>query len=397
MQKRNHWFNRIHYKLFIALCSLTLLGQGVLVQPVQAGNGERPTALAASGQNKDQLAAVSPVYAQLDVFPVADDGHIYHVRYSQYTGWGSWVMFGNPSSSVSFQYVAAVSWGSDRVDLFGQATDRTVYHRSWNLTNNTWTWWESLGVSQGSGLKAVSWGSGRIDLFNTTITYGSFIQYKWFDSSTGQWGPSQTGWAGLSKVLTSRPVSLDVASWGTGRLDVVIDADNDSILHQYYANGTWHGWTNLGSSIGYMPSIVSWAPGRLDVFARSADLYGLAYHKAFQNGWSGWGSIGGVSSGRVTAVSWGPNRLDLFQDVGGHPGGVNHKAWTGSAWYPSGNEWNSWELVGGDLPVNPATPAVALATAVGHIDLFTIASGQVWTSWTNNSGATWATWQSIGP
>ncbi|HLI71707.1 MAG TPA: hypothetical protein VKV19_18270 [Ktedonobacteraceae bacterium] len=39
-------------------------------------------------------------------------------------------------------------------------------------------------------------------------------------------------------------------------------------------------------------------------------------------------------------TSWGPNRLDIF-DIG-TDSAMYHRAWDGSAWYPS-----SWENLGG--------------------------------------------------
>ena len=54
-------------------------------------------------------------------------------------------------------------------------------------------------------------------------------------------------------------------------------------------------------------------------------------------------NLGGILTNRPTIVSWGPNRLDIF--ARGTDGAVYHKWW-------NGNKWGGWESLGGAIPEN---------------------------------------------
>jgi hypothetical protein len=116
---------------------------------------------------------------------------------------------------------------------------------------------------------------------------------------------------------------------------------------------------------------VSWAPGRLDLFATGADLKtvhkaydpSLGWVPALQNGAEQWDNMGGKIIGKPAAVAWGPNRLDVF--VRGTDNQVYHKAWDGSAWYPGGGV-TEWENLGGTLAGNP----VAVSWSKERLDVF---------------------------
>jgi 3D (Asp-Asp-Asp) domain-containing protein len=57
----------------------------------------------------------------------------------------------------------AVSWGSNRIDIFVKGTDNALWHKWWD--GSRWGGWESLGGVLTSAPGAVSWGSNRIDVF----------------------------------------------------------------------------------------------------------------------------------------------------------------------------------------------------------------------------------------
>jgi hypothetical protein len=83
------------------------------------------------------------------------------------------------------------------------------------------------------------------------------------------------------------------------------------------------------------PAVVSWGPGRLDIFGLGKDA-GL-YHKAWSGHWypsvTGWEALGGPVKGRFTqpaVASWGANRLDLFGIGEGYA--MHHRAWKGQVW-----------------------------------------------------------------
>ena len=61
-------------------------------------------------------------------------------------------------------------------------------------------------------------------------------------------------------------------------------------------------WESLGGTITAGPAVSSWAPGRLDVFAKGAD--NALWHKWCDGGWHDWESLGGVIDNEPAAVSW---------------------------------------------------------------------------------------------
>jgi len=90
-------------------------------------------------------------------------------------------------------------------------------------------------------------------------------------------------------------------------------------------------WELLGGTLTSGPAVCSWAPGRLDVFARGTD--NALWHKWWDgSSWSGWQQLGANPfSSDPAAVSWGPNRIDVF--VQGTDNALYHKWWDGS-WRP---------------------------------------------------------------
>lgn len=96
-----------------------------------------------------------------------------------------------------------------------------------------------------------------------------------------------------------------------------------------------------GSSAG----VTTWSANRLDIFGVGTD--NAMYHKAWTgSAWypsvSGWENLGGVFNSPPRVVSWSPNRLDIFGL--GTDNAMYHKAWSGSSWYPSAS---GWENLGG--------------------------------------------------
>ena len=105
---------------------------------------------------------------------------------------------------------------------------------------------------------------------------------------------------------------------------------NDDIngIRSIYGSRTG-GWESLGGVITSGPDVCSWAPGRLDVFARGTD--NALWHKWYQGGWSGWESLGGGLTSDPGAESWGNGRIDAF--VRGTDNALWHK-WYDGQWRP---------------------------------------------------------------
>jgi hypothetical protein len=161
-------------------------------------------------------------------------------------------------------------------------------------------------------------------------------------------------WESRGGTLVGEPASV---SWAPGRIDVFARGTDNHLWHQAYENG-WTGWENLGGSLSSAPGVASWAPGRLDVFARGTA--GDLVHRYYDNGWSAWESLSapGTITSSPTATSWGPGRIDVF--ARGTAGDLLHHYYFAD---PTG--WRGWESLGGTLVGAPA----AAGWAPGRIDV----------------------------
>ncbi|SAL87993.1 hypothetical protein AWB67_07514 [Caballeronia terrestris] len=98
--------------------------------------------------------------------------------------------------------VACVSWGPNRLDIFGVGTDNQMYHKAWNGT----CWlpsqreWEPLGGSFRSSPAAVSGERNRLNL----IALGTDNQMYHKAWNGHSWLPSQNGWEPLAIGMPSR-------------------------------------------------------------------------------------------------------------------------------------------------------------------------------------------------
>ncbi|HEX2691900.1 MAG TPA: hypothetical protein VHN14_35065, partial [Kofleriaceae bacterium] len=96
---------------------------------------------------------------------------------------------------------AAVSWGTNRIDVFARGTDNKMYTLSWN--GSQWFGWSSLGGQFTSGPAVASWGSNRLDVFGRGTDSA-----LWTNSWTG------ASWSGWYRVAPN-PIASDPAavSW----------------------------------------------------------------------------------------------------------------------------------------------------------------------------------------
>lgn len=113
-------------------------------------------------------------------------------------------------------------------------------------------------------------------------------------------------------------------------------------------------WTALGGGLLGSPSITSWGPGRIDIFARGLD--NAIYQIGYEGKWSGWLGHGGGLLNDPAASAQQPNRLDVM--ARGTSGGVFQIYWNGS--------WSSWVSLGASTTTSP----VLLTPRVERWDLF---------------------------
>jgi hypothetical protein len=314
------------------------------------------------------------------------------------------------------KHLAAVSWAQGRIDLLFHGADQGVRHKVWNggvlqASQSTPDHWDQLGGFLSGAPAAVSWVDDkytyRLDIFGRGAD-GSLLHKAWIEGK----GWQTTGidaWETLGGQIVGAP---SASSWAPNRIDVFARGIEGEVWHKAWDGSQWipypdspDHWERLGGQIVGPPAAVCWGSDRIDVFARGTD--GAVWHKA----WDGsqwipypdssdhWERLGGQIVGPPVAVSWGLNRIDVF--ARGIDGAVWHKAWDVTQWIPYPDSSDHWELLGGQI----VGPPVALCWPGQHrrgpkrIDVFARGSdGAVWhKAW---DGTQWrpgkATWDSLG-
>jgi hypothetical protein len=153
-----------------------------------------------------------------------------------------------------------------------------------------------------------------------------------------------------------------IASWGPGRLDVFARGSDDRLWQTYSEDGgaTWIPWLKPFGDDNVLrsgPEASTRGPGRLNVYHVGTD--GSIYERFYEaaDGWNGgWlnqgappGGISGDANGRdATATSWGDSeRIDLF--ARGADDNLWQKTWDGTRW----SDWTQPPSPGGRLRSAP--------------------------------------------
>jgi len=194
-----------------------------------------------------------------------------------------------------------------------------------------------LGDMGGRVLELVLQGTnGNVNLSGEAFQFAMGLRSNWFAVVLPPRGPG-AGPAAIrpEQVALSRPDAAAVR--GSERVDVVARAV-DSFAWSFWNGSSWAGWRSLGApaaGAGGDPTIVSWAPGRLDVFARGA-LDGRLWQTFSVDGGANWSSwfkpLGddGVLAGAPAASTRGPGRLDVW--VTGTDNQIYQRFWDESRW-----------------------------------------------------------------
>jgi len=211
---------------------------------------------AGSGQLSAYATAVTWGANRIDVFaktlpayPLG--GTVWHTAWNG-TSWQGWDGRGSPPDGAWYGPMA-VSWGLDRLDLFTfsdrvpPSGDFDCWHDSWNGSN--WeTAWDDLGSPHfpfTDDLNAVSWGPDRLDVFGIAGSPSGTRYDVWHNSWDGYaW---QAAWDDRGSPTATGAVRVWVASWGYQRLDVfTLDVGNAHLWQQTWNGSTWLPWTDLG-------------------------------------------------------------------------------------------------------------------------------------------------------
>ncbi|KAE9987503.1 hypothetical protein EG328_002488 [Venturia inaequalis] len=247
-------------------------------------------------------------------------------------------------------HIAAISWGFPRVDIFGIAPDKSIWHK-YDL-GSPQGWRPDPGFENMLGTafhhpSVISWGQNRLDCFH--IGKENAAHHKYWDGT--QWLPEGKYSERLEGNFSS---GLSVTSWSPNRFDIVGRSPSNTYLHKAWTGASWYPsvteWTDFGGNFSSAPASVSWAPNRLDIFGIDAESGGVK-HKY----WNGdvwvpqgeeWEDLsGGPFTGDLTVSSWGEGRFDIW--AAGENGELNHLFWDGAA-------YQGWEGMGGKFSTAPA-------------------------------------------
>ena len=158
----------------------------------------------------------------------------------------------------------------------------------------------------------------------------------------------------------------------------VTNATNQAFTHLPLVTKSSFPWTGLGGALVGNPSIVSWGPGRLDVFSRGTN--NALFHTWFDGVWHDWESLGGVFTGDPSACSRGANLLDVY--VRGMANDICIRWWDGGS-------WQGYASLGGSMAGSP----VGLGRT-GHRDFFALGTDKA--IWRRYEDATWSPLVTLG-
>lgn len=292
-----------------------------------------------TGDLTSGMQAASWEQGRVDVFARGTTNKLEHALRTSTLNW-VWdgTLLGSPPGLTLVGGPTAVSWNTGpcggpseqecHIDVFSRASDNNLWQKPYR---NGWSGWINLGSPPGgvqSDPDVAARDFNRLDVFALGAN-GYLYQKSWYGQSP--WGAWTSRGRPSSGALLSAPGAI---SWGPGRIDVFARGQGDD-LYQIVWTGSdpWTPWANLcaGShppcDITTAPAVSSWAPNRLDVFARGVSPAYHLYHRVYDSGWAGWEDLCLQTACTVAsdpgAVSWGWGRIDAF--VRGPTNDLQHK------------------------------------------------------------------------
>ena len=269
------------------------------------------------------------------------------------------------------QTLTAVSWSNPKaLFVLGIASDFSIRARSMDGNTLIWNAWTNLGTDPVAGryfkaIKAVAW-QGHVSLF--ALDSASDVWHKGY-SPYGGWG----AWENLGgSAYSDFGTDIQVVSWTPGRIDVFVNYNWDVTYHKWFADNIWGpsggAWEKLNFRAG---SAVSWGANRIDLLGyNSAGNY--FHHYTNNNGWwpSGMGEdMSHWSYADPVLLSTGSNRLDIFAPPAASPvyQSTMYKAWTGS-------NWTAWTNIGEPV-VGNCSSLSGVSWGLDRFDLFEVCAG----------------------
>jgi hypothetical protein len=303
--------------------------------------------LAASGGSLSRPVAVSHYNGRLDVFAYNPNRRLAHWWFDRLEG-NRWMGPYERGTTTFTGHPTAVCYDPGRVDLFSRDTNNRLRHAFYTTTGeNVFHPWEELagGAILAGDPTAVQWHTARWDVF----AVGTDNRMKhWFYDRLGD-----SRWHGPETLGTNQfqPTSTPAAvSWAPGRIDLFARDTANRLLHTYTDTHTgirWPAWETLATSITSAPTAVSQYNGRLDIFATTTDQHLHQWH--FDRlGDSTWHHTTMADTtftnhpGTHKPIAWAPGRLDLFAIDTNNT--MRHR------WYDHPNGWTpTWQHLNGQF------------------------------------------------
>lgn len=265
------------------------------------------------------------------------------------------------------------------------ATSYDGYMTQGNLKRNA----SSSPVSY-DGYRPVN--SGALSVHLDSGATASLYSFTPFTNGNSNFVSIYEGWFGSTNGPTKIVDNPSAVSWADGRIDVFARGTDNGIYQKWYdANaGGWQAWSKLDGTLESAPSVASWGTGRLDIFSKSAS--GELQHLWYGGGtWGAWDNLGKPSpsvglASAPGAISWGDGRIDVFVR------GTDGELW--QKWYDTtAGGWQPWGKIGGVLN---SAPTIA-SWGPGRLDLFSTGpAGDLQHHWFDATAGGWQSWESLG-
>ena len=277
---------------------------------------------------KPPLFAISPSCDQVEVFGIdSSQTNLVQKTFSGGT-WSDWKRHGG----LTFKSPpTAVIADPGTLDVFVTDANSTLFTRHydgsvWTPTNS----WHPIAYGVTAVGSAISQWAGRIDVYTRRLANNETISFYNTERNSPRW--STLFYRG--RIAKEPPVSIVTGQY---TMDMMILGNDSRIWHNHDFMGRHSGFSSIGDQTFIsIPSVVSTAPGRVDIFAIAPDY--SAMHNSFQHMtsvydgvWTGWERLNGYFDSSLTAV--GTKETNTIYVFGvSRNRAVWHREGNGSVW-----------------------------------------------------------------
>lgn len=276
--------------------------------------------------------------------------------------------------------VGSASWGYQQIAVFVTGADHVVWYLQYD--GSLWSPWKQIASYASSGPAVCSWGWGRLDVFVQAddALYVRHIVYDYSLSGAAWWN----AWESWGCCLYS---GVAVATYGNGNLVLYgIGMDYQMWGQSISAIQGWYCIGRPSTNVFFTsdPPGAIWMLQRLYVFGRGSDNY-LYYLSCENNIWDPqWTQTDMVMNSGLAVVTWDSMTIHIFyRDINNE---LIHNCILGQMC------GNASENLHGNIT---STPSVS-AWGYGRFDVFAKWTDNClwWISYDQCNG--WSQWQKMG-